>query len=320
MSNNKLPPDINNILSQFPPEIQNQFKNSGGPVKELNVLPDRNSKPQSGKAPPQSSFLPAGSDAEQSKILSDLSSMAEGITFDPENTRQADPQEELVVNSPMRDVSSLMESSSREVKVIKTHPLLESIKRKLGVSQSLDIKVIEYNDIKWGITKVDTRDGTLISELINKDTSIENIATMQLDDFYKAATVSIALRTVDDIPLYEVMGLDTKDFVIKDKLNPPRALKKEAASKFISILLSATDNSGTLEYLYSKYESFSGSDSNLSESNVSSWVCPTCGRTIKEVIQYDSDNREKLFYCMYDASVMDRLEVVKENELPLSLS
>ena len=315
-----MPDDFKNMLSQLPPDIQSQFTNADNEVtvKEVNVTP---ADILSGKAPPvTATILPAGGVVEQNKVLADLSNLALGMGVPPTQTRPAMPGFPPESNGEVPPMFLEKLQQRPEVKVIKIHPILETIRTKLGIIENKIKKSKNIDGYEWGFRKLNSRESNLVVELISKDTPIESIGDSQFDNYIKAATLSLALRSVGDIPLYEVMGLDTSGFIITDKFNPPRDLKREASFLFMQVLLNSTDDDVFFDKLYKSYTSLIGDLNQLGlDSGKSAWSCPECGRIIQEVMRYDSDSREKPYYCKYDGSMLERMEVLDDNDSPLSL-
>lgn len=144
--------------------------------------------------------------------------------IDPEQLKQdqAKAQANLLDAIPTQfqggDAATTTTTSTEE-----NHPVLEALKTRFGIQKLRPIDV-ELGDFKWTFRPT----GHLDYEWTSANCLIDQSGRPTLPSL-TVANVAIHLAAINDVPLYELMGLDVKGRVIRDPLNPPTDIRLDAA-------------------------------------------------------------------------------------------
>lgn len=131
------------------------------------------------------------------------------------------------------------------------HPVLEGLLRDFGL-KTYGVKTVEleapYNGYRWSFRKYSR-------EQLNYALSVASNSALSaeaMESRLRTTTMAISLAALNDVPVWEVFGVDTENAAITDTMYPPNSVAILAAGRVVDFLDEHTD-SGLADTLWERF-------------------------------------------------------------------
>lgn len=201
----------------------------------------------------------------------------------------------------------------------KEHPLLQSLKRDLGV-EKISTEDVEVGGYKWTLAMMDATDMAYAHRLADALA----MTSTERELYFKTACASVAVRAVNMVPVYIMFDIKVSG-AVANPLHPDRNTQLQAAGALFNFLNSTTP--GLPVTLFEAYQERFDSHFELksylndAEHPRFRYVCTTngCTEAIVKWPRYVDGTHEHLpYYCSLHGTPMNpSTMVLGDEDLPL---